>query len=85
MKPFEPEHKGFSVVLGWEEDDRPVLGEGLSRTSKPGSRLWDVEVVLANSRPMRTTVRAMSKAEAIKFSRNRYPSAKSITSTGLHK
>jgi len=85
MKPPEPERKGFSVVFGWEEEDRPNLGEGISRTSKAGSKLWDVVVVLNTSGPMRTTVRAMSKAEAIKFSRNRYPSAKSITSTGLHK
>lgn len=71
-----------SYVLGWQEDDPPVLGEGLSRTSNPRAVLWRVDVETGNARPMITTVRASTKAEALKFSKNRYPTATSIKVLG---
>ena len=65
-------------------DEEPRLGENISRTTNNKAVLWDVLVVM-NGRPMTTTVRATSKAEAIKFSKNRHPRATSITSTGRHR
>ena len=76
--------KEFLLSVQWDDQDPPILGEGISRTSNKRAVLYDVLVVL-NGRPMTTTVRATSKAEAIKFSKNRYPRATSITSTGKHK
>lgn len=70
------------VPFQWQEDNKPTLGEGLSRTSNPAARLWLVTVELGNSSPLRTTVRALNKTEAKKFSANRYPTATSITVHG---
>lgn len=74
-----------NYVLTWQEDEVPTLGEGLSRTTNPAAKLWDVDVEMSNSKPMRTTVRAISKSEAKKFTANRYPLATSITVHGRHK
>lgn len=74
-----------NYVLTWREDGMPTLGEGLSRTTHPAAKLWDVDVQLSNGNPMRTTVRAVSKSEAKKFSANRYPTATLITVHGRHK
>lgn len=76
--------KDVLFALQWDDEDKPNLGEGISRTTNNRAVLWDVLVVL-NGKPMLTTVRATSKAEAIKFSKNRHPKATSITSTGRHK
>lgn len=71
-----------SYVLGWQEDNPPALGEGLSRTSNPRAVLWRVDVQTGSARPMITTVRASTKTEALKFSKNRYPTAISIKVLG---
>lgn len=71
-----------SFVLSWDDEVKPALGEGLSRTSKSNAVLWRVDVVNPGNRPMFTTVRATSKSEALKFSKNRYPTATSITVIG---
>jgi hypothetical protein len=71
-----------SYVLGWEDESRPNLGEGISRTSKATAPLWRVDVVNKGARAMKTTIRAANKAEALKFSQNRYPSATTITVIG---
>lgn len=78
--------KDVLFTLQWNEDDvhRPNLGEGISRTSDRRAVLWDVCVVI-NGRPMTTTIRAVTKGQALKFSKNRYPNATSITSTGKHR
>lgn len=68
--------------LLWYDEPRPVLGEGLSRTSKHTAALWRVDVVEHRLRPMKTTIRASSRAEALKFSKNRYPNATTITVIG---
>ena len=77
--------KAESYVLTWQENEVPTLGEGLSRTTHSAAKLWSVDVELSNSKPMRTTVRAISKSEAKKFTVNRYPAATSITVRGLYK
>jgi hypothetical protein len=71
-----------SYLMGWDDEAKPVLGEGLSRTSKSHAVLWQVDVINPGNRPMFTTVRATSKSEALKFSKNRYPTATSITVIG---
>ena len=74
-----------NFLLTWDEDEHPHLGEGISRTTNAKATLWDVDVVLRGSRPMKTTVRASSAKEAHKFSSNRYPNAVLITVHGKHK
>lgn len=74
-----------NYVLTWQEDDRPVIGDGLSRTSNPRAVLWSVTVGFGNNRPMFSTVRAMSKAEAKTFTRHRHPTATTITVLGRTK
>jgi hypothetical protein len=74
--------KPQNYVLSWQEDDRPVIGDGLSRTSNPRAVLWRVDVETGSARPMVTTVRANTKSEAFKFSKNRYPTATSIKVLG---
>lgn len=74
-----------SYVLTWQEDVVPRLGDGISRTTHPAAKLWNVDVELGNNNPMRTTVRALNKTEAKKFTANRYPQATSITVHGKHK
>jgi hypothetical protein len=70
-------------MLTWDDDPaRPNLGEGISRTSSPAAALWSVDVGFDKGPGMRTTVRAKSKGEAKKFTRNRYPTATIITVNG---
>ena len=71
-----------NYVLLWREDDQPIVGEGLSRTSSKAARLWRVDVGFAQGPAMRTTIRAMSKSEAIKFTKNRHPTASTINVLG---
>lgn len=71
-----------SFLLHWQDDDRPIVGEGLSRTSSKAARLWQVTVQFQAGSPMKTTVRATSKAEALRFSQNRHPTATTITVIG---
>jgi hypothetical protein len=71
-----------NYLLHWQEDNQSVVGEGLSRTESKAARLWSVDVGFNHQRPMKTTVRASSKSEAIKFTKNRHPLATTITVLG---
>jgi hypothetical protein len=71
-----------SYVLPWHETNNPVVGDGLSRTSNPAARLWQVDVQFKNGPSMKTTVKAMTKQEAIKFTKNRHPDASHINVLG---
>jgi hypothetical protein len=71
-----------NYLLLWQEDTQPVVGEGLSRTESKAARLWSVDVGFNHQSPMKTTIRATSKAEAIKFTKNRHPLATTITVLG---
>jgi hypothetical protein len=53
-------------------------GEGITRTSEPGARFWPVEVAFTCRRPMRCTIRALSKQQAYQFAERRHPDASSI-------
>lgn len=77
-----PRPKDGSYLLLWQDDDQPVIGEGLSRTNNPAARLWQVDVQFTSGPPMKTTVKAMTKREAIKFTQNRHPTAKHINVLG---
>lgn len=71
-----------NYLLTWQEEHTPVVGEGLSRTNNPAARLWQVNVQFTAGPPMKTTVKAMTKREAIKFTQNRHPNAKHIDVLG---
>jgi hypothetical protein len=53
-------------------------GEGITRTSETGARFWPVEVAFACRRPMRCTIRAVTKQQAYQFAERRHPNASSI-------
>lgn len=74
--------KDYNYVLTWTEDVRPVVGEGLSRSSNPKAPLWEITVEFERTPRMKTTIRAANKAEAKKFATNRHPDAKRITIHG---
>lgn len=74
--------KDCNYMLHWAEDHRPVVGEGLSRTSDPRAPLWVVDVEFDKTPRMRTTIKASNKREARKFALNRHPDAKTITIHG---
>lgn len=74
--------KDYNYVLTWAEDVRPVVGEGLSRSSNPKAPLWEITVEFERTPRMKTTIRAANKAEAKKFATNRHPDAKRITIHG---
>lgn len=75
--------KDVKFVLNWDEDViKPNLGDGVSRTKDPSAVLWSVDVAYPKGPGMHTTVLAKTKAEARKFTRNRYPTATEITVHG---
>ena len=74
--------KDYNYVLTWAEDVRPVVGEGLSRSSNPKAPLWEITVEFERTPRMKTTILAPIKPEAKKFATNRHPDAKRITIHG---
>jgi hypothetical protein len=60
-------------------DEPTHWGEGITRTNDPRARLWPVTVTFTTgSRPMRTTIRAVSAGQAEQFARARHPYARSV-------
>jgi hypothetical protein len=53
-------------------------GEGITRTSAPSAKFWPVLIKFGGGRPMRATIKATSKDEALQFARNRHPNASDI-------
>ena len=68
-----------SYLMHWREDNGASIGEGLSRTSNPNAKLYEIVVTFSGMRPMREQLRATSSAEAAKFAANRYPTHTNIT------
>ena len=68
-----------SYLMHWREDNGASIGEGLSRTSNPNAKLYEIVVTFSGMRPMREQLRATSSAEAAKFAANRYPTHTKIT------
>lgn len=56
-------------------DEPDCTGEGITRTSERGTRLWPLEVPIPGSRPLRCTVRAKSQRQALQFAAARHPAA----------
>lgn len=50
-------------------------GEGITMTTEAGARLWPYRVMFPGNRPMRGSVRAVSKRQAERFLRARHPQA----------
>lgn len=68
-----------NYVMHWREEHGAVLGEGLSRTSDPRAKLFEVVVRYNGQQPMREWLKACSRKEALKFATNRYPRATQVT------
>jgi hypothetical protein len=71
-------------VLTWEEEHKPNLGEGISRTSKLAP-FYQVDITFPGMRTMKEWIRAASKSEALKFCTNKYPTATNIHVVGRSK
>jgi hypothetical protein len=60
-------------------DEPTHVGEGITRTTDPAAGLWPVTITFTTgSRPLLTTIRAVSAGQAEVFARNRHPNARSI-------
>jgi hypothetical protein len=64
--------------LHFDDDPCRHAGEGITRTSEPGAKLWPVEIRWPGCRPMRCTIKATSKRQAYQFAERRHPNASSI-------
>jgi hypothetical protein len=62
-----------------DTDGPRALGEGISRCSKAGAKLFAMELTFKGSRPMQTSIRALNWTQAEQFARNRHPELVSIT------
>lgn len=80
----KPRGKDCAFVLTWSDDNQPNLGDGVSRTSDPRSSLWEVHVWFGGGRPMKESIRAINNKQALKFAKNRYPSATEIKPVKKH-
>jgi hypothetical protein len=64
------------ALLLWREDNQGRYGEGISRpVHKARTKLYNLIVYKSGSMPMTVTMRAESKAAAITYAQNRWPSA----------
>lgn len=66
------------MMLLTADEQLPAAGEGITRTSEPGSKFWPVEIHWPGRRPMRCTIRATCKQQAYQFATARHPDASSI-------
>ena len=55
-----------------------VTQEGITRTSDPDAIMHDLILNFKEMMPLKITLLATSKKQAIKFAKNRYPTALSI-------
>ena len=55
-----------------------VTQEGITRTSDPNAIMYDLILNFKEMMPLKITLLATSKKQAIKFAKNRYPTALSI-------
>ncbi|MFS6817989.1 hypothetical protein AAF134_01030 [Synechococcus lacustris Tous-12m] len=54
------------------------MGEGITRTSDPDAIMYDLILNFKEMMPLKITLLATSKKQAIKFAKYRYPTALSI-------
>lgn len=66
----------FAVVLTWDENPRKSIGPGLSR-ARDGERTkpFTLQVIQGSAQPMKVTLMAATKRNAIKYAQNRWPGA----------
>ena len=69
----------------WNDDDRPVLGEGISRTSNSKAKLHEIRVLFTGAPSIKEFLRAENKKQALKFAKNRHPQAIQIDYIKSHK
>lgn len=70
MSPRRP----ISYILPMVDATEPVnVGEGITRTSSKHARLFPVRVHFQYAKPLLDSIRAVSRAQANTFARNRYP------------
>lgn len=63
-----------NYVLPVADATEPVsTGEGITRTSSKHSRLFPVRVHFQHAKPLLDSIKAVSKAQAQTFAKNRYP------------
>ncbi len=77
--PFPPKRPGVASFT-WTDGEPARTGEGVSRTSEKGSKLYRLRVEFKGMLPMVDVIRATSLREAIKFAHNRYPGATNVVS-----
>jgi hypothetical protein len=68
----------FPVLLLWrEEAPKGSFGPGVSRAREGDqTKPFTLQVVQGNARPMKVTLQARNKTEAMRFARNRWPDAR---------
>jgi hypothetical protein len=68
--------KEFSSMLLWRDELRGNYGPGVSRPREGDvTRLFTLLVRQSNARPMKVTLPARNKTEAMRYGRNRWPGA----------
>jgi hypothetical protein len=65
-----------------QDDDCLSAGEGITKTTQAGTRLWHFEALMERAKPLRGTIRALTKRQAEVFAKNRHPNAVAITVYG---
>lgn len=70
--------KTQNYLLPWSKESAPT-GEGLTRTSSPGARLFSYRITFNDAPAMRCTVRALTVEQAEGFVRFRHPTFCTIT------
>jgi hypothetical protein len=68
--------KNFAGILSWDDSVRGSYGPGISRPREgERTKLFTVMVRQQQARPMKVSLHAKSKTDAMKFARNRWPGA----------
>lgn len=62
-----------------------IMGEGITRTSDPDAIMYDLILNFKEMMPLRISLLATSKKQAIKFAKSRCPTAISITPLSITK
>lgn len=65
-------------AMMFSDDPCQSKGEGITRTSHPQAKLWPYEVRFPLGQPMRGTIRALTKQQALQFAQTRHPDATAV-------
>lgn len=68
--------KDFTALMLWDDERRGKYGPGVSR-AQDGEKTKPFTVLVRQNtaRPMKVTLQAKNKTDAVKFARNRWPGA----------